>query len=671
MATVEELYAQLQSNISGGEAVNSASPEAVTPEVDALYSQLKSNITEGPKEKTVEPEVNLFEQKPVQPVQQPVQQIEQSQQSIAQPVAEPQPKGAPSFFDKLGNVFSGNLDRTPEMEGMGHLGQVGAISKIMGEASMADKMKFSTLNLLTFNPNEVAKIATAMNPDISVIYNKDNNGNVFPILTNQSTGDTLMVNDPSLDMGDLGKFAGAGAAFTPAGAAATVTKGLGKKALVAGATSAATQTAIEGAQVLGGGDVDASEVALAAGGGVLGEFASPVIKKAFQGSKATLAKARDLIKRAGGGEIAEAVAEPIARTADEIKQIRVSEAAKGFETDELGNLVGGDGGRQAQINQALQAGDENRLAKMIDADPQFFKDKETLGLIQEGVPTQASTSKQIQQTGESFSKIQGSDLYEKVKLQQEEIGEKAHDLVQKYGATDKGSADFDLFEKTDEVIKELTKVEGDAYSGITKAINSDYIEGTNAIKTTLKSEGFDAVKTDGIGDIGASAVKFAKEGGSNKELKTLIGKVDDKMTAQANQLAKGRAMNAQQLKAQQAASRQLINTGSEAKAVTPVFDEAAHIDKMDITNSIKNQLDDYNVLEEGQLVSLDASKKAILERIRTSAKGTGVLNSLEKKILGFDTNGASYGDVDGLRKQIGEALSGKKDVFPTVGEGSA
>ena len=207
----------------------------------------------------------------------------------------------PSFMDKVGSVFTGNLRRTPEMEGLPYLGQEGSIPQIMGDMPRGDQIKFAALNIMTFSPEEIAKIAKSMNPDISVIYNKDAKGEVYPMLTNQKTGRTMLVNDPSLDIGDIGKFAGVGTSFTPAGfftktagkeaAKAGIKSGVAQgaiKAAAAGTAGAGTQAIIEGGQALGGGDFDTNEIKMAAATGAGGEVVGSLLGSAYRYTKQLL-----------------------------------------------------------------------------------------------------------------------------------------------------------------------------------------------------------------------------------------------------------------------------------------------------------------------------------------------------------------------------------------------
>lgn len=139
----------------------------------------------------------------------------------------------------------------------------------------------------TTNPNEIAKIITSNFPNVGVTYNKDAQGNVFPILVNNETGVATQINRPGISGLDVLQAIGIGAAFTPAGRAATATG--------AAAKAGATQAAIEGSQVAAGGDFSPTETALAAATGGL-----------FKGAEKALGTAGRLAQGSPESEIVKA-----------------------------------------------------------------------------------------------------------------------------------------------------------------------------------------------------------------------------------------------------------------------------------------------------------------------------------------------------------------------------
>lgn len=165
-----------------------------------------------------------------------------------------EPMQEKSFFRSVGNFFTGNdratekTDRLPELsEDNGLLfGESGA--KI---AAIAPAIMTAT------DPNEIAKIITKNFENVGVTYDKDAQGNIYPILANNKTGAVAQVNRPGLSGFDVLQGLGLMAAYTPAGKATTVAGAV--------ARNAATEGLIQGAQELSGGDFDGDEVALAAG----------------------------------------------------------------------------------------------------------------------------------------------------------------------------------------------------------------------------------------------------------------------------------------------------------------------------------------------------------------------------------------------------------------------
>ncbi len=144
-----------------------------------------------------------------------------------------------------------------------------------------DKAKTASISptlLATTDRQEQVDIITANFPNVAVTYDKDAQGDVFPILTNRETGAKAIVNKPGLSGMDVLQGLGLAAAFTPAGRAGS--------AVGAGAKAALTQGAVEGAQVLQGGDIDPLDIGVAATGGVAGQQLGKKLAQVFSGGKA-------------------------------------------------------------------------------------------------------------------------------------------------------------------------------------------------------------------------------------------------------------------------------------------------------------------------------------------------------------------------------------------------
>lgn len=206
-----------------------------------------------------------------------------------------QPK-EPSALDKFKSFFTGELRKTPEMENMRSLSDSGAIRDLMRGADLSEKdlALMSVASITSFNPKEVIDIAKGMNPNLQVRYNKDAQGEVYPMLTNPETGEDFIINKAGMDIGDLGRFAGIGAIFSPAGLATNLGKKTTAKAAIGAATGAATQAALEGGQAALGGDFDLKEIGLAGATGGASEYLAPLAGGAYRYTKQLLRGSGDL-----------------------------------------------------------------------------------------------------------------------------------------------------------------------------------------------------------------------------------------------------------------------------------------------------------------------------------------------------------------------------------------
>mgnify|MGYP003633384465 CR=1 FL=1 len=130
-------------------------------------------------------------------------------------------------------------------------------SGILAGEDVSKVAAFSAIMGVTPNPEELAKIMSSMFDNISMA--QDPGGNF--LVANNKLGVTAIVNKPDLSAMDVAQGLSTAAAFFPSAKGIT---GLGIPALtkLAG-RSAATQTGIEGAQVLSGGDFNPDDVALA------------------------------------------------------------------------------------------------------------------------------------------------------------------------------------------------------------------------------------------------------------------------------------------------------------------------------------------------------------------------------------------------------------------------
>lgn len=181
------------------------------------------------------------------------------------------------MFQKVADVFTGNDRETPEQRALPGLLDSGILN---GEDGTKAAMIAPVL-LTTTNPDEITQIITSNFPNIQATYNKDAQGNVYPILVNTKTGVQTVVNKPGLDKMDLAQAGGIAAAYAPAGKGAT--------ALSVAGRSAATEGVMQGAQAASGGEFDEDEVALSAGLGGLLKGAEDVAATGYRALRGKMA----------------------------------------------------------------------------------------------------------------------------------------------------------------------------------------------------------------------------------------------------------------------------------------------------------------------------------------------------------------------------------------------
>ena len=201
-----------------------------------------------------------------------------------------------SLRQKVGDFFTGSRRETDVTEKLPELSDSGILA---GEEV---SKPFLAALLTTPDPNEIAKMISEQYPHIVTTYNKDAQGNVFPILTNRRSGVATNINDPGVSGMDVLQTLGIGAAFFPASKAVMGTSLLGKSTSV-GIQSLGTQGAIEIGQTFAGGDFNTADIALAGLGGVFFEgignvlgSAMPAIKQQVRNGVIT-DKVRNLFKK--------------------------------------------------------------------------------------------------------------------------------------------------------------------------------------------------------------------------------------------------------------------------------------------------------------------------------------------------------------------------------------
>ncbi|QDP67497.1 MAG: putative DNA transfer protein [Prokaryotic dsDNA virus sp.] len=152
---------------------------------------------------------------------------------------------------------------------------------------------------------------------------------------------------------------------------------------------------------------------------------------------------------------------------DEIAKQK-SFVSQGFEPKEFDNAKQfTDSAKKKQLDEVLASGDQERLAAMIDSDPDFFKALDELGVKEKGLPSASSKNRQYQETEQALKKMPGSDLSKKEFDQVAELQKISDDLITEFGGTtDKSSLSISLANDADRVIDSLNLTTEAAYNTI-------------------------------------------------------------------------------------------------------------------------------------------------------------------------------------------------------------
>lgn len=329
---------------------------------------------------------------------------------------------APGFLARVQESITGAQRRTAETEALPDWGAMPELNQL----SLASAK--TGLGTFLSNPQETAQIIKANFPGVQV--RQDEKGNF--LLRSSVDGQEYAIK-PGFQVSDIPRAAGAIAAFTPAGRAATIPG--------AAAAAAGTQAAIEASQAATGGTFDPKEVALAAAGGaavpaagrVLGvgaDLAGQTLAR-IRGTPAPAAAARDAAALApeapvaavpppGVAPAAEAVAPP---TAAPMAAADLAQTAKTA-------AEGGMGARSATRELAAQAAPDQ---KTLDA-------AKRLGIEDYLQPDHVTTSQAYRELAQAVKSVPGSQARAAELQGLDKVGQRAEKLIDDIGGTTDASA---------------------------------------------------------------------------------------------------------------------------------------------------------------------------------------------------------------------------------------
>jgi len=293
------------------------------------------------------------------------------------------------FFGNIREAITGEQRATletetlPEWTGMPELNQLSMASAKTG------------LGTLLSNPKETVQIIQANFPGVKA--RTDEKGN---FILKSSIDDKEYAIPPGFSLGDIGRAAGALAAFTPAGRAATIPGMIG--------AAGATQLGIEATQRLTGGDIDPAEVALAAG-------TAPVLPVASAAAKAVAPKAKDLLNKLLGKPTTASGNPPMKEglSAEELAAAARKASAGGVSTE-----------RNIRVLTEEAAPDAATLAAA-----------DRLGISQHLQPDHLTTSQAYRELAQAIKSVPGSQARALEIQGLNEVGQRAATMVDELGGS--------------------------------------------------------------------------------------------------------------------------------------------------------------------------------------------------------------------------------------------
>lgn len=448
--------------------------------------------------------------------------------------SQPKPMG---FLESIAESITGRARATPETQALPEWTS-------MPELNQMSVASFKTaLGTLMSNPRETVQILQANFPGVQV--RQDAKGNY---LMRSSVDQKEYAIPPGFTMGDIPRAAGAVAAFTPAGRAATI-----PGAIVAGG---ATQAAIEATQAGTGGKFDTGEVVTAAATGPAGQIlqrvAPPVVQAVKKGVQRVTGKAPAPAPAAGapGAPMGTAMAPeappaaPVAAAMPEVAPVApaapaVAPIVAEVTEEEVGTLV-----KQASGTGFGSAGARDRLADLAQVNVAAKDAADRLGIQ---LPADVfSDNPQVRAAAGLTRSAAGSEAEATWRNTVTQAVDKADDVIKQFDATfvEGAVAPGVVSQK---IKDSLTATRSDLNAQASKVYNAvdEVVPKTSVVELPKLKSTLDTVKAE-VGEKGMSAAernlaKMIEEGnityGRLKREKTLIGNAINKMESPYGSMA--------------------------------------------------------------------------------------------------------------------------------------
>jgi hypothetical protein len=182
------------------------------------------------------------------------------------------------------------------------------------------------------------------------------------------------------------------------------------------------------------------------------------------------------------------------------------------------------------IAQTIKTGDAEDIAAVVDADPEFFRAADELGLSTEPLASFTSKNPQFRDVEQALATVPGNILDPQAKLFIAEVSQKADDLIIQYGgSTDKAQLGLDFKSESLATIDDLFQQADDSYSSLRELIpTSDRFDAPNTVEFIQQKAaefgGFEQLppKLKSI----FAALKGRKVGKSVVTIPPTLGKID-------------------------------------------------------------------------------------------------------------------------------------------------
>jgi hypothetical protein len=181
------------------------------------------------------------------------------------------------------------------------------------------------------------------------------------------------------------------------------------------------------------------------------------------------------------------------------------------------------------VSQTIKTGTPEDIAAIVDADPEFFRAADELGISTEPLASFASRNSQFRDVEQALATVPGNILDPQAKLFIAEVSQKADDLIVQYGGTtDKAQLGIDFQTESLDAIDVLFKQADDAYGQLKQILPpTERFEAPNTID-------FLKTKADELGGVKELPPKlrsiFAslspRSGEAGEVINPTLGKID-------------------------------------------------------------------------------------------------------------------------------------------------